>query len=67
MPSTSFLSRFPLKLRGFRIGDFKLPSLGFIRLGGYRREDCVDAWARYLPPPPQNSKTTATPKQETRT
>ncbi|MGB4925551.1 MAG: hypothetical protein WBP25_03525, partial [Giesbergeria sp.] len=28
-----FLNAFPLKLRGFRFGDFKLPDLGFIGLG----------------------------------
>lgn len=28
-----FLKAFPLKLRGFRFGDFKLPDLGFIGLG----------------------------------
>lgn len=29
----SFLSKFPLKLRGFRIGEFKLPELGYFNFG----------------------------------
>lgn len=33
-PGSSFLSRLPMKLRSFRIGDFNLPSLGYIGLGG---------------------------------
>lgn len=31
---SSFLRSFPLKLRGLRVGDFSLPTLGYIGLGG---------------------------------
>ncbi len=39
---SSLLSRLPFKLRGFRIGDFKLPSLGYIGLGGIKLGDAFE-------------------------
>lgn len=57
----------PLDSRGlsYRLRQYEVKPknvrVGFGVVKGYAREDLHDAWSRYLPPPPDESATSATP------
>src|SRR5262249_13084043 len=66
------LSGKPLNERGLahRLRQYSIKSqqirFGDVTLKGYRREDFIDAWKRYVPPPSQKSETSETAKHSSK-